>query len=473
MPSLFDSLPPARRHLVFCMLLALAFCLLHGAKIDDSGVGGDAREFLSTGYHLQRHGAFSMQHSPEPPTNLDAYRPPVYPLFLAAIFEATPGLRADSFGWLFDPASSGLKEHHGPKILRVVKYAQVLLYLGAAFMAMWMAARITGDRRWGYAAFVLTMLHPFLGSYVNRYYSELVASVILAGFSLLFYQAVRLRSIGWFLWAGLCLGVLALTRAQWWYCGPACALFAVFVAIMRRRERAAFGRLLVGALAMCVVMAAVVTPWKMRNQERFGRSFITERAGIALDLRSRYVMMSDTENLASFLYWTRMSELRDELLPSLIPPAEYRNLVREEGYYAAALRRSGELEAEYPRAQADQIQFREAAERILAHPWNYLKTLPAITYRGMIDGNLSVLNLLIWFVCFRVVFGLLRRGQWETLAVYAPLMAMWGFDSLVTHNITRYNSVGSVLLMVALAHGLWLRQQKRAGRGVGAGRGSA
>jgi predicted membrane protein len=313
-----------------------------------------------------------------------------------------------------------------------------------------MAARITGDRRWGYAAFVLTMLHPFLGSYVNRYYSELVASVILAGFSLLFYQAVRLRSIGWFLWAGLCLGVLALTRAQWWYCGPACALFAVFVAIMRRRERAAFGRLLVGALAMCVVMAAVVTPWKMRNQERFGRSFITERAGIALDLRSRYVMMSDTENLASFLYWTRMSELRDELLPSLIPPAEYRNLVREEGYYAAALRRSGELEAEYPRAQADQIQFREAAERILA-----------------------VLNLLIWFVCFRVVFGLLRRGQWETLAVYAPLMAMWGFDSLVTHNITRYNSVGSVLLMVALAHGLWLRQQKRAGRGVGAGRGSA
>ncbi|MGE4293574.1 MAG: glycosyltransferase family 39 protein [Desulfovibrio sp.] len=461
MTRLFTSLPPARRHALICALLALAFCLLHGLKIDDSGVGGDAREFLSTAYHLQRHGVFSMQLSPEMPSIPDAYRPPVYPFLLAGIIEAVPGLRADAFGWLYAPESSGLPENHGPRDLKVIKYVQMLLYLAAAFAAMWIVARITGDRRWGYGAFVLTMLHPFLGSYVNRYYSELVAAVLLAGFSLLFYQAVRLRSMGWFLTAGLCLGVLVLTRAQWWYCGPACALYAMFVGVLRRRERKTRGRLIVGALLMCLTMAIVVTPWKMRNQELFGRNFITERAGIALDLRSQYVMMSNDEILASFLYWTRMRELRDELLPRLMDPARYRNLVREVGYYNTALRRSGELEKLYPRSVADEIQFREAAERILSHPWNYLKTLPALTYRGMIDGNLSVLNLLIWFACFRVVFGLMRRGDWETLAVYAPLMAMWGFDSLVTHNITRYNSTGSVLLMVALAHCLWLCQQAR------------
>lgn len=462
MSSFFASLPPAKRHIFICVVLAFAFCLLHGLKIDDSGVGGDAREFFSIAYNVQHYAAFSKSATPAgPPEVLDAFRPPVYPLFLAGILHIIPELRDGKFAWLFDHASTGLKEHNGPPALKIIKYVQMLLYLVAAFVAMWLVTHITGDRRWGYGAFVLTMLHPFLGSYVNRYYSELVASVLLAGFSLLFYQAVRLRSLGWFLCAGLCLGVLVLTRAQWWYCGPACALYAVFTGFMRRKERKLPGRLIAGALLMCLVMVLLVTPWKMRNQELFGRSFITERAGIAMDLRSRYVMMSNDENLASFLYWTRMSELRDDLLPKLMEPARYRNLVREEGYYNTALLHRGELDKLYPRAEADEIQFKEAATRIISHPWNYIKTLPAITYRGMIDGNLSVLNLLIWFVCFKVVFGLLRRGEWETLSVYAPLMAMWGFNSLVTHNITRYNSTGSVLLMVALAHGLWLRRQAK------------
>lgn len=462
MKPLFSSLPPARRHLVICGLLAFVFCTMHGLKIDDSGVGGDAREFLALAYNIQHHGVFSEQNglhsAPEP----DAFRPPAYPMLLTAVIQAVPGLNSDDFTWLFDPANSPYDKNNGPPLLKSIKYAQLLLYLAAAFMALWLGERITNQKGWGYGAFALVMLHPFMGSYVNRYYSALLASVLVAGFGLLFYQGVRKRSIPWFLGAGLCLGLLALTRAQWWYCGPACGLYAVFVGMLRRREPGVWLKLTAGAVLMILVMVAAATPWKMRNEKQFGRAFITERAGIALDLRSRYVMMSNDETLASFLYWTRQKELRDKLLPSLMERGRYKNLVREEGYYAAALKRTAELESLHPRAEADRIQFKEAAERILSHPLNYLKTLPAITYRGMIDGNLSVLNLIIWFVCFKVVFGLMRRGDWETLAIYAPLMALWGFDSLVTHNITRYNSTGAVPLMIALAHGLWLRQQQKA-----------
>jgi len=471
MPRFLASLAPDRRHLVICLLLALAFLLLHGIKADDSGVGGDAREFFATAYNMQRHQTFAKSAYPDhAPPAPDAFRPPAYPAFLSAVMQMVPQLRNSDYAWLFDHDSTGLKEHHGPPALKTIKYVQILCYLGAAFMALWVMTRITGDRRWGYGAFVLVMLNPFLGNYVNRYYSELLASVMIAGFALLFFKAVRTRGMGWFLSAGLLLGVLVLTRAQWWYCGPACALYAIFTGFMLRKRPGTFPRLVAGGLLMCLVMAAVVMPWKMRNQDLFGRGFITQRAGIAMDLRSRHVMMSNDEILASFLYWTRMSELRDDLLPRLMEPERYANLIREQGYYSHALHRRGELEKQYPAPVADQVQFRESAQRILSHPWNYLKTLPALTYRGMIDGNLSVLNLPIWFAAFAVVFRLLRRRDWETLALYAPLMALWGFNSLVTHNITRYNATGSVLLMIALAHWFWLRRQARAQRLTSAAR---
>ncbi|MEF2145615.1 MAG: glycosyltransferase family 39 protein [Desulfovibrionaceae bacterium] len=449
-----------KRHLLICLGLALAFCLYHGLKVNDRGTGDDAREFWATAYHIQRHNSFSMQHTQGVPDKLDAYRPPVYPLLMAGVIELVPELRTSDFSWLFNPPPGG-GDPVPPASLKTMKYLQVLFYLGAAFTAMALLIRFTGNRNWGYAAFVLTAIHPFMDSFVNRYYSELTATVLVGLFALLFHQAVRRRNLGWFAVAGLCLGVLTLTRAQWYYVGPACGLYAVLVGLIRKNERKALGRLTAGALLMCLLMFLLVLPWKERNQEQFGRGFITERAGIALDLRSRYSLMTGKEILASFLYWTRMSELRDDLLPRLMDRADYRNLIREEGYYFQALQRSGELEAQYPRAEADLIQFREAAHRLLSHPLHYLRSLPSLTYRGMIDGHLSVFNLLIWAACFAVVWKLLRRGEWEQLAAYAPLMALWGFNSLVTHGLSRYNGTGSVLLVVALTHYFWLRREKR------------
>jgi hypothetical protein len=48
----------------------------------------------------------------------------------------------------------------------------------------------------------------------------------------------------------------------------------------------------------------------------------------------------------------------------------------------------------------------------------------------------------------------LRRRRWEDLAIYLPFAMLVAFNSLVTHNISRYNATGTVLLVVGAIAGI-------------------
>ncbi len=451
------KLNPRTLHILLILLVLVPlFWVYYGTKIHDKGIGGDAKEFIATAYHVERHHAFSMQGTPEPPTKLDAYRPPGYPVFMAAIIASVPNLATDDFSWFFKRDGN---DPYAPPRFKVIKYVQAFLLLLACFMAMYLARELTGKMAFAHAAFIITAIHPFLYRYVNRYYSELFAAFLIVLFTTLFYLCVKHRRRSLFMLAGLVLGVLTLTKAQWYYIAPVCIAYFALVGFMDRPARRA---LFIGALIFTLCFTAVVAPWKQRNEAQFGRAFITERAGIALDLRSRYVAMTNNENLASFLYWTRTHRLRD-LLPKLMDPADYANLIRETGYYQAALMRSGELEAEYPRAVADKMQFTEAAERILSNPWGYIKTLPALTYRGLVDGNLSIFNIIIHALFWVAAISALKRKRWDHLAIFLPMSMLVAFNSLVTHNISRYNATGTVILVVGLVAGVnvLVEQRKR------------
>lgn len=449
------KLNPRTLHILFIFLVLVPlFWTYYGMKIHDKGIGGDAVEFIATAYNIQHHGAFSMSASPEPPTQLDAYRPPGYPVFLAAIISIVPELASDDFAWFFDRTPG---DPYAPPHFKAIKYVQAFLLMLACFLAHYLVRELTGNRYFAHAAFILTAVHPFLYRYVNRYYSELFAAFLIVLFTTLFYLCVKHRKRSLFIVAGLVLGVLTLTKAQWYYIALPCVGYFVMLGLMDRSSRRTF---FMGALLFTLCFSVVIVPWKQRNEAQFGRAFITERAGIALDLRSRYVTMSNQENLASFLYWTRTSTLRD-LLPSLMDPTSYANLDRSIGYYRAALHRSGELEAEHPRAVADKMQFNEAAERILTNPWGYVKTLPAITYRGLIDGNLSVFNLAVHALFWIAALSALRRKRWDHLAIFLPMSMLVAFNSLVTHNISRYNGTGTVLLVVGLVAGVHVLVERR------------
>jgi hypothetical protein len=209
----------------------------------------------------------------------------------------------------------------------------------------------------------------------------------------------------------------------------------------------------VGALLFSLCFTSAVLPWKMRNDSLFGRSFITERGGTVLDLRSRYSGMTNDEIKASFFYWSRTRTIRG-LLDDFMEPEQYEHLVREKGYYTQSLHRYAELERAHPRAVADRMLFNEAANRLLANPWGYLKTLPSLTYRGMVDGNISIFNLLVHALFWTAAFSALLRRKWEHFAIFLPTAMLISFNSLITHNISRYNATGTVILVIGLIAGM-------------------
>ncbi|MGE4505104.1 MAG: ArnT family glycosyltransferase, partial [Desulfovibrionaceae bacterium] len=360
LPAPLRRLKPATLHaMIIGLVLVPLFCVYYGTKIHDKGIGGDAIQFINTAYNVARHGVFSEAPGNEGPPAPDAMRPPVYPLFLAGFLRAVPALAGDDMAWFFSLENAP----HAPPHFKIIKYGQALLLLLASFMALYLARELTGSVWWAEAAFVITAVHPFLYRYVNRYYSELFTAFLIALFTLLLYLAAKHKRRTLCAAAGLCLGVLTLTKAQWYYISLPCTAYLVLLGFLRRDSRRA---LFTGALLFAVCFSAVVLPWKQRNAELFGRSFITERGGTVLDMRSRYTGMTNDEIAASFFYWSRTDSIR-MLLDGFMEPERYRNLVREVGYYAQALHRYDELEKTHTRAEADKLQFQEAARRILGN----------------------------------------------------------------------------------------------------------
>ena len=447
--------------LVFWLLFVPLFFLNQGLRINDRGLGDDSREFWAAAYHVAHGQGFSIAQNSETAEPLDAYRPPAYPAFLSLFIKLSPDLIHDDFSWYFHPKVDPGKLH-APAGMVAVKWFQAGLLFISALLAMGLARSITRSAACGYGALILVSLHPFLTSFSHRYYSEMLAAFLITLFAWLFHRCLKHR--GWldFFLAGLTLGLLTLTRAQWYYLGFFCLAYLVFAAWRIREART---RLLIGALIVLFCSAALVTPWKLRNQQLFGRAFITERAGIALDLRSRYATMTNKEILASFVYWSR-SAGKDALLETLFQPEDYTGLVRETGYYRAALDRSGQLEAQHPRAEADRIQFNEAKQRLLANIWGYVRTLPSMTYRGMVDGHLSLLNLAFYLLFAVGLLALVRRGDWIGLGALWPFLGLWAFNSLITHNLDRFNGAGTSLLLVGAVVGwqAWALRKRKSQR---------
>ena len=448
----------SRRTALFWVLFSLAFFLNQGLRINDMGLGNDTKEYLAEAYHIAHGQGFSTVHDPDTAEPLDAYRPPGYAAFLSLFILADPGLRHDRFEWYFDTPVD-FEDIHAPAGIVAVKWVQAGLLFLAALLAMSLTRKLTDSKACGYAALVLVSLHPFPTSYAHRLYAEGLAIPLIALFAWLLHRCLANRQWRDFILAGLVLGALILTKGEWYYIGPFCLAWIGFTAALRPGQRA---RLMAGALVIALCAALFVVPWKMRNLHRFGRAMLSERSGVVLDLRSRYAVMSPRQSLAAFVYWSGVAG-RDELLESLFEPGDYQALEREKGIYRAVLDHSAELEATHPRIEADRIQFREAAGRILSHPWSYVRTLPVMAWRGMIDGHISVANLVFYLLFAVGAWSLARRKDWENLGALMPFVGQFLFNSLVTHNLPRLNGSGTVLLMVGSAVGAcaWIAARRR------------
>jgi 4-amino-4-deoxy-L-arabinose transferase-like glycosyltransferase len=229
----------ARRSLLAMMLVGVAIRLTVIASARSSGLFADMQEYFDRAMHLYQNGAL-------PP---DMFRMPLSALLFAACTAAHPA----------DPLL----------MIRLAQVAASAIMIAAAFHLGW---RISGRTGALYASGVVAA-YPSLVLYSvyimpeTLYTTLLICSVACAGATATVWRAVA---------AGVLGGAANLTRSAGLMLLP---IVPAIVGWSAWRDRRHAARALALGLTAAAAFAAVVSPWIVRNWQRFGDARWTDTSG--------------------------------------------------------------------------------------------------------------------------------------------------------------------------------------------------
>ena len=282
-----------QRALIVIVCLGLGTAALH--SINGSVIEKDAGQNLQMGLDLCHAGVMSLDEAA--PYGPSMYREPLPVATTAAVI-----CIADKF---LGPADAPL--YFSGERAKLVKYQNVawlvLLWIGVFVSTRW----FTGSF-WLSVVAGLIAARPFLDGTaaegVNDLYTELPGAALMTFASLLACLAVSRHKAWLMVAAGLCFGVLTLTKAATLYifAGVILVLAASYARGADRPQRVP--RLALLGLQVAAFMV-VVAPWIARNYEAFGKAQISDRGGLVLYTRALMDQVNSVEYRGSFYVWAR------------------------------------------------------------------------------------------------------------------------------------------------------------------------
>jgi 4-amino-4-deoxy-L-arabinose transferase-like glycosyltransferase len=252
----------------FVLRLALLIGVGHSPQLH-----GDEPDYNQLAVNLVEHGEYAFR-SGDPnsgPLVLTSLRPPLYPAFVAGIYQLF-GLE----NWL------------------VVGAIQTLLSLGTVWIVYRLGMKIYSAQV-GVCAAALVCFYPSLLGYNNFILAEGLFTFLLCATLLALVRSVQVNSLPAFGVSGVLLGLAALTRSVVWLLPVVLGLYllAVVPGGLRRRFAA--------ASVMCAAFAATIAPWAIRNS-RLQETFV------AIDVMGgRNLMMGNYEFTPLYRSWDAIS----------------------------------------------------------------------------------------------------------------------------------------------------------------------
>ena len=456
--------------IVTVALGAVSFALINGASIGD-----DAAQNLQMAINVSHYGVMSMDENP--PHNRTMYREPLPVAVSAAAVRIV-----DCF---LGKADSAL--YFSGDRVKYVKYQNILwvILLWAAVLA---STRWFTGSFWFSVGAGLLAVKPFLSGVtadgVNNLYTELPGAVLMicASFSLAFAVA---RGRMWsMVTAGLCFGILTLTKAATLYVFAGLVLVLLFSYARGethpgRRRRFSHVFILVGAFAV------LVAPWIARNFQAFGRPAISDRGGFVLYTRALMNQVTPVEYRGGFYVWAR--PLLQPYVGSrlgfspqdLYPGGRLERLgggvpgtaVYDQGRAAERAGRPEDTISFYHRARAERIRL----EREFTRNHDPIPGLSAdgvlqrkgmMLIKGDVWADLAMVVPLLWrsapltFPAMAFALGYCVWVKRYALALFVlPAFATLSFYALATQFEPRPASVAhatAVVSTVTMLHALWL-----------------
>jgi 4-amino-4-deoxy-L-arabinose transferase-like glycosyltransferase len=373
------------------LLITIVALLLRGAMLlvasphPEHMEHQDAGSYLTPAVNLLAGHGFSQRQ--EPPFVPDAYRTPVYPLFIAALY--------------------GLFGQHP----LVIAGAQVIISALTAGLTYLLGTRLMPEQEARTGGLLLALS---LGPIVYALYAltETLFTLLLLGiaWALVVYRGTAQRR--WLVGGGILAGLAAL-------CRPIAMPYLLVIAPLAGCARQ--GRWRQGILAVLVLLliaGLVVAPWIVRNYRLVGSPTLSTIASYNLLFYNAISLEADLRGIGQEQMRAEMTERVEE------------ELARRGNVNDEALR--AELYGEW------------GCQIILTHPWHYLyvhlkndlnSLLPSITEflellgvtRGG-KGTISVLNRYGLWAAVRYYFGDQMWLPW----LLSPLIGLLGLTYLGT-----------------------------------------
>ena len=400
--------------LIFFIAFATGFIFLisagHGLTSDDS-------QYDTLAWNLASGHGYSLDsHQPYGATNL---REPGYIVFLYLIYKI--------FG------------HN----VQIAYFIQILLFSLSCIFVFFITKKIFNEQIAKYAA-ILTAICPTLANYAVYLYSESFFIFLLTFSIFALIYAKNSRSLYWYAFSGLLLGMVVLCKAV--------MLFFIVPAIFYLYSNN--GRLKIILLVSVFCMAVI--PWMFRNYYIFGTFNLASRGEMNLLIRA-YKTDYCFQDIKKTITYSYSEHLGSKFFPN--PTAmRARDVLFQEDY--RVYNRYSELVKEgKSSSEISKIITQEALYKIKEHPIKYLLQTPVELFRLMLFMYLPALwekNIVDRFIDIQgglsflsIIRGIYRSSSFIVLllafvGMYARRM-YWKKDFIILAVILYINFIYSVL----------------------------
>lgn len=251
----------------------------------------DDQENIKMAYNLYKYGVLSVLKEDVRPLKPSCQREPVTPLSLALVMCFHPGYRGE---WTLEALM-----HTGQaiKILKTVNIGWLFLCL----LGAWWAVRLLGGSLlFSSIAVLLVYAFGFIHAILDYCLTEIPTSSLLIWSGVFLILAYKRKRPLLFFIAGIPFGLLALTKASFYYVFlPIPFIFSgilIFEGLPKKQCLLLPAILFIG-FGFCVY------PYMLRNYYHFNQFKIAARGGQVLLIRAYQNDMTWTEVKGAFYYW--------------------------------------------------------------------------------------------------------------------------------------------------------------------------
>ncbi len=444
------SLQGLRFSNVFLGIALLVGSINYALAIDDAQPKKDGKQNYCAAANLYVFGVLSndcndVEGAPSAAPEPSMKREPGTPALVALTFALTDGDR--------DVRACVATSPEWCKTLRTRERMLLLLpFLALVLLVYFAGYDITANATLAASAALCAAFGTGLIEGSMAFLTEPPAAVLLLLVAWMLYRVVRQRRpmvsaiVG-----GIALGLLALTKAVYFYFVPVLGLLALVLLAFRSWRSAA-----AGALVIVLIAALASSVWIYRNHELFGSNAIAGRDAHVLSIRAAFTTMTWPQYWAGYLAFT------PKLGPKLI------DLLGVDPDNAAPFDRSSpdslEQGSDGDSASGDEREARQHARETLVEHWPMeLALVPLTIYRSAflpVGSNshhgeqgswpMRMVRLLSLTLATVIAMSMmpafflnvvvdLWRLNFARLAFHLPALYTVGVHSVLTHYIPRYN----------------------------------